>query len=48
MLEGEVAELSNDAVQDEEQGLVFTAHVRLKANRIWINNQWISRLLVWP
>lgn len=42
MLEGEISELSNDAVQDKKQGLVFTAHVRLKANRIWVDKQWIA------
>ena len=42
MLEGEVSEVSNDAVLDKKQGLVFTAHVRLKANRIWIDKQWIA------
>jgi hemolysin D len=42
MIEGTVAELSNDAVQDNRKGLVFTAHVRLKANRMWIDQRWIS------
>ena len=42
MLEGEVSELSNDAVQDKKQGLVFTAHVRLKSNRMWIDKRWIA------
>jgi hemolysin D len=42
MLEGVVSELSNDAVKDKKQGLVFTAHVRLKANRMWIDKQWIA------
>ncbi|WP_116136187.1 HlyD family type I secretion periplasmic adaptor subunit [Trinickia diaoshuihuensis] len=42
MLEGEVSVLSNDAVQDKKQGLVFTAHVRLKSNRMWIDKRWIA------
>jgi hemolysin D len=42
MIEGDVTELSNDAVQDKKQGLVFTAHVRLKTNRMWIDDRWIA------
>ena len=42
MLDGEVSELSNDAVQDKRRGLVFTAHVRLKANRIWVDKRWVA------
>lgn len=42
MLEGEVSDVSNDAVQDKKQGLVFTAHIVLKTNRMWIDHQWIA------
>ncbi|MEX3855440.1 HlyD family type I secretion periplasmic adaptor subunit [Paraburkholderia sp. BR10923] len=42
MLEGEVVSLANNAVQDKKLGLVFTARVRLTANRIWVENRWIT------
>lgn len=42
MIEGQVTDLSNDAVQDKKQGLVFTAHVRLKMNQMRIDNRWIT------
>ncbi|MBB5470760.1 hemolysin D [Paraburkholderia sp. CI2] len=42
MLEGEVVSLANNAVQDKKLGLAFTARVRLKTNRIWIENRWIT------
>lgn len=41
-LEGTVVNLSNDAVQDRKLGLVFTVRVRLQANRIRIDDRWIS------
>jgi hemolysin D len=42
MLEGEVVSVSNDAVQDRKLGLAFTARIRLKSNRIRIENKWIA------
>lgn len=42
MLEGEVISVSNDAVQDRKLGLTFTARVRLKTNRMRIENKWIA------
>ncbi|WP_246793753.1 HlyD family type I secretion periplasmic adaptor subunit [Burkholderia perseverans] len=41
-LEGTVVDLSNDAVQDRKLGLVFTVRVRLQANRMQIDDRWIS------
>ncbi|AOJ85286.1 hemolysin D (plasmid) [Burkholderia sp. MSMB0856] len=41
MIEGEVSELSNDAVQDKKQGLVFNAHIHLKTNQMWVDKRWI-------
>ncbi|WP_414441963.1 HlyD family type I secretion periplasmic adaptor subunit [Burkholderia sp. 22PA0106] len=42
MLDGTVVDLSNDAVADKKLGLTFTARIRLNANRMWIDNRWIS------
>jgi hemolysin D len=41
LLEGEVVSVANDAAQDKKQGLVFTARIRLKANRIRVDARWI-------
>lgn len=42
LLEGEVVSVANDAAQDKKQGLVFTARIRLKANRIQVDNRWVA------
>lgn len=42
LLEGEVVSVANDAAQDKKQGLVFTARIRLKANRIRVDDRWIA------
>ncbi|MDN7562288.1 HlyD family type I secretion periplasmic adaptor subunit [Burkholderia orbicola] len=42
LLEGEVVSVANDASQDKKQGLVFTARIRLKANRIRVDDRWIA------
>ncbi|ELW9447509.1 HlyD family type I secretion periplasmic adaptor subunit [Burkholderia cenocepacia] len=42
MLEGTVVDLSNDAVQDKKLGLAFTVRIRLKSNRMRIDDRWIA------
>lgn len=42
MLEGTVVDLSNDAVQDKKLGLSFTVRIRLKSNRMRIDDRWIA------
>lgn len=42
MLDGEVVSVSNDATQDRKLGLAFTARIRLKANRMRVENKWIA------
>ncbi|WP_321899901.1 HlyD family type I secretion periplasmic adaptor subunit [Paraburkholderia heleia] len=42
LLEGTVTDVSNDAVQDKKLGLTFTATIRLKSNRMRIDNRWIT------
>ncbi|WP_371826385.1 HlyD family type I secretion periplasmic adaptor subunit [Caballeronia sp. M1242] len=41
LLEGEVVSVANDAARDQRQGLVFTARIRLKHNRIQVDDRWI-------
>jgi len=41
-LTGNVASVSNDAMPDKKLGLTFVARVRLPANRMFANGQWIS------
>lgn len=33
---------SNDAVSDKKLGLAFPARIRLKTNRIRVENKWVS------
>jgi len=40
-LEGRVAYLSQDALDDEKQGLVFRAHIQLPRDQIRVDQQWI-------
>ncbi|WP_027821032.1 HlyD family type I secretion periplasmic adaptor subunit [Paraburkholderia bannensis] len=42
MLEGTVVDLSNDAVQDKKLGLALTVRIRLKSNRMRIDDRWIA------
>lgn len=42
MLEGTVVDLSNDAVQDKKLGLAFTVRIRLKSDRMRIDDRWIA------
>ena len=42
MLGGTVVDLSNDAVQDKKLGLSFTVRIRLKSNRMRIDDRWIA------
>ncbi|KVN25512.1 hemolysin D [Burkholderia pyrrocinia] len=42
LLEGEVVSVANDAARDKKQGLVFTARVRLRTNRIRVDDRWIA------
>jgi hemolysin D len=42
MLEGEVATVSNNAVQDRKLGLTFTVRIRLSANRMRIEDRQIA------
>lgn len=42
MLEGQVVSVSNDAAHDRTLGLVFTARIRLKSDRMWIDRRWIA------
>lgn len=37
-----VAGISDDAVPDEQQGLVYKMRVALDQSKIWVNNQWVS------
>ncbi len=41
-LHGTVQFVSNDAVDNKKDGLIFTAHIKLSTARIRINDQWIS------
>lgn len=42
VLHGTVLQVANDAVQDDKLGLVFTAHVGLHTERMYIDNCWIQ------
>ncbi|MEK7893094.1 HlyD family type I secretion periplasmic adaptor subunit [Burkholderia contaminans] len=42
LLEGEVISVANDAAQSKREGLVFTARIRLKTNRIRIDDRWVA------
>ena len=42
LLEGDVISVSNDATQDRKLGLVFPVRIRLKTNRMRIENKWIA------
>ncbi|OUL70209.1 HlyD family type I secretion periplasmic adaptor subunit [Paraburkholderia hospita] len=41
-LNGTIASVSNDAVQDKKLGLTFPVRIRLETNRIYIDNRWIT------
>lgn len=41
LIEGEVSEVSRDAIADEKQGLVYKAEVDLKSERILVGDKWV-------
>ncbi|KWF94044.1 hemolysin D [Burkholderia diffusa] len=41
LLDGEVVSVANDAASDKKQGLVFKARIRLKTNRIRVDDRWV-------
>ncbi len=41
LLEGQVISVANDAAQDKRHGLVFTARIHLKTNRMHVDDRWI-------
>ncbi|WWE79841.1 HlyD family type I secretion periplasmic adaptor subunit (plasmid) [Burkholderia gladioli] len=41
MIEGRVKDVSNDAIQDRKQGLVYSASISLKTNKLWVGHKWI-------
>jgi hemolysin D len=41
-LNGTITDVSNDAVQDKKLGLTFPVRIRLEANRIHVDNRWIT------
>jgi hemolysin D len=41
LIQGEVLNVSADAIQDKEKGLVYAARVALKERRILVGERWI-------
>lgn len=41
MLEGEIINLSDDAIQDENLGLVYSIRVRLDQDKLQVENKWV-------
>jgi hemolysin D len=42
MIEGEIIDLSNDAISDENLGLVYLCRVLLKKTKMQIKNKWVN------
>lgn len=42
LLQGEVLQVSADAIQDEEQGLVYAAKVALEEDKILVDDTWVK------
>ncbi|MBP0610723.1 MULTISPECIES: HlyD family type I secretion periplasmic adaptor subunit [Burkholderia] len=42
LLDGEVVSVANDSASDKKQGLVFKARIRLKSNRIRVDDRWVA------
>lgn len=38
---GQVVNVSNDAIVDENKGLVYRARIKLDTDRLWVDNKWV-------
>jgi len=41
-IDGEVLNVSHDAIEDEKRGLIYSSRIRLKSDRLWINGQQVA------
>ncbi len=42
IVDAEVVDITADAVEDEQQGLVYKIRLKMKASKLWVDTKWVN------